>query len=190
MNFDDEYTRLLINLLPPGPAWEGDHPLIEGLAPSLARVHQRASKLMTEIDPGATVELIDRYEALCGLPDECTLDGVQTIMQRQKRLAAKVNGYGGINESFYRRQLDALGYPEVTITQYQNAETNPRPDLATDDDYRFLWAVNIPASANIDVMTCISSCNDSLRTWGDTVIECVIDKLAPSHSEVIFTYSD
>lgn len=189
MNLEQEYTRLLLNLLPRGPAWEDDNPLIEGLAPSLSRFHTRTEQLMREIDPAAAVELLDRYEALCGLPDECTLDDTQTLSQRQKRLAAKVNGYGGINEAFYRRQLDTLGYQSVTITQYQNEATNPRPDIATEDDYRFLWQVNIPADANIDVMTCGSSCSDSLRTWGDTVIECVMNKLAPSHTEVVFAYS-
>ncbi|EPM5300283.1 putative phage tail protein [Cronobacter sakazakii] len=118
MAVEDEYTRLLKRLLPPGPAWEGNNPLLEGLAPSLARVHAQSSALMREIDPGAAVQLLDRYEALCGLPDECTIEETQTLSQRQRRLAAKVNGYGGINEAFYRRQLDALGYCPKTIKLY------------------------------------------------------------------------
>lgn len=190
MALEDDYTLLLKRLLPPGPAWEPEDPLLEGLAPSLARVHEQASELMTEINPASAVHLLDRYEALCGLPDECTLEETQTLSQRQKRLAAKVNGFGGINEAFYRRQLDQLGYPSVTITQYQNEDENPRPDIATDDDYRYLWQVNIPSNANVNVMTCVSNCVDSLRTWGDTVVECVIDKLAPSHTEVLFSYSE
>lgn len=188
MTLDEEYTRLLMNLLPPGPAWEGDNALLKGLAPSLSRIHNRASDLIREIDPGSSYELLSRYEELCGLPDECALDDVETIPQRQRRLAAKVNGFGGINESFYLRQLDALDYPEVTITQFQNEAENPRPVLWSDDEYRFCWQVNIPAEASVDWMTCDSACNASLRTWGDTVIECVIDKLAPSHTQVIFSY--
>ena len=50
MAMQDEYEQLLYRLLPPGPAWEGENPLIEGLAPSLTRVHQRADALMKEID--------------------------------------------------------------------------------------------------------------------------------------------
>ncbi len=57
------------------PAWEGENPLIEGLAPSLIRVHQRADALMKEIDPAQTTELIDRYETVYGLPDSCTRMG-------------------------------------------------------------------------------------------------------------------
>ena len=189
---NDEYSRLLRALLPPGPAWEDDNPLIEGLAPSLGRVHQRAADLMAEISPGETVELIDRYEKLCGLPDECIPDGVQTLTQRQRRLAAKVNGYGGINEAFYLKQLSDLGYSSVTITQFQNepADSENLPEESTADDYRYFWKVNIPTDATIDVMTCSDRCNDFLRTWGDTVAECVIDKLAPSHTVVLFAYGD
>ncbi len=75
MAMQDEYEQLLYRLLPPGPAWEGEIPLIEGLAPSLTRVHQRADALMKEIDPAQTTELIDRYETVYGLPDSCTLTG-------------------------------------------------------------------------------------------------------------------
>lgn len=192
MALDDEYTRLLRNLLPPGPAWEDDNAVIEGLAPSFARVHQRASDLMREISPGETVELIDRYEKLCGLPDECIPAGVQTLTQRQRRLAAKVNGFGGINEAFYLRQLADLGYTTITITQFQNepADAENLPEESTADDYRYFWQVNIPAGATIDTMTCSDRCNAFLRTWGDTVAECVIDKLAPSHTVVLFAYGE
>lgn len=186
MALQDEYTRLLMHLLPSGPAWEGDNPLLEGLAPSLARLHSRTEDLTTEIDPGSTVELIDRYEALCGLPDACAPDGVQTLVQRQRRLDAKVNGYGGINEAFYRRQLDALGYTTTTITQYQNDDKSPNAEWG--DYWRYYWQVNIPEDANVKRMTCRSKCNEALRTWGDTIVECVIDKLCPSHTKVVFAY--
>ncbi len=58
---------------------DGENPLIEGLAPSLNRVHQSADELMAEIDPARTTELIDRYEQLYGLPDSCAPEGVQTF---------------------------------------------------------------------------------------------------------------
>lgn len=68
---NDDYIRLLSALLPPGPAWSASDPAIAGAAPSLTRVHQRADALMRELDPRTTTELINRWERLCGLPDEC-----------------------------------------------------------------------------------------------------------------------
>lgn len=102
---NDDYIRLLSALLPPGPAWSASDPAIAGAAPSLTRVHQRADALMRELDPRTTTELINRWERLCGLPDECIPAGTQTLRQRQQRLDAKVNLAGGINEDFYLAQL-------------------------------------------------------------------------------------
>ncbi|KJT31822.1 phage pro-head protease [Salmonella enterica subsp. enterica serovar Heidelberg str. 622737-11] len=38
--------------------------------------------------------------------------------------------------------------------------------------------------------TCTSTCDSAIRTWGDTVAECVIDKLCPSHTVVVFAYPE
>lgn len=188
MSLEDEYTQLLHSLLPAGPAWSNNDPLLEGLAPSLTRVHQRGDALMAELDPSKTTELIDRYEGLCGLPDSCAPPGVQTLRQRQQRLDAKINVPGGINEQFYRNQLDALGYYSATIEQFQNLDATPDPEWG--EFWRYYWRVNIPANANISWQTCMSSCNSAIRTWGDTVAECVIEKLAPSHTVVVFAYPE
>lgn len=188
MASEDDYTRLLHQLLPPGPAWEGDNPLLEGLSPSLTRVQLRADALMKEIDPAQTTELIGRYETLYGLPDSCAPDGVQTLRQRQQRLDAKANVTGGINEQFYREQLDALGYDTATIEQFQNLSSSPDPEWG--EYWRYYWRVNIPADANVSWQTCTSACNSAIRTWGDTVAECVIEKLSPSHSVVVFAYPE
>lgn len=188
MATQDEYTRLLHHLTPRGPAWEGETPLLDGLAPSLFRVHQRSDALMCEVDPGKTVELINRYERIYGLPDSCAPDGVQTLRQRQQRLDAKANVTGGINEQFYRDQLDALGYTTTTIEQFQNLDATPDPEWG--DNWRYYWRVNIPADANINWQTCDSACDSAIRTWGDTIAECVIEKLAPSHTVVVFAYQE
>jgi uncharacterized protein YmfQ (DUF2313 family) len=188
MSLEDDYTRLLYHLLPQGPAWEGGNALLDGLAPSLAAAHQRGDDLMREANPAQTVELINRYERLCGLPDSCAPDGAQTLLQRQQRLDAKINIAGGINEQFYRNQLDALGYTTTTIEQFQNLDISPNPEWG--DKWRYYWRVNIPSDATVEWQTCSSACNSAIRTWGDTVVECVIDKLCPSHTVVVFAYPE
>lgn len=185
-NLSEEYTRLLQSLLPQGPAWDEEYPLVKGLAPSLARVHQHADNLMTEINPAQSVELIDRYEKLCGLPDKCLAARKQTLEERQQVLDAKVNTVGGINEAFFAKQLEILGYPSATIEQFQHLDSTPDP--AWGDKWRYYWRVNIPAEANTRWMTCISDCTSPIRTWGDGAVECVIERLCPSHTNVIFAY--
>ncbi|HDD9959060.1 TPA: DUF2313 domain-containing protein [Escherichia coli] len=175
------------------PAWSVSDPAIAGAAPSLTRVHQRADALMRELDPRTTTELINRWERLCGLPDECIPAGTQTLRQRQQRLDAKVNLAGGINEDFYLAQLAALGRPDATITRYDKSTftcSSACTDAVNAPEWRYYWQVNMPAATNTTWMTCGDPCDSALRIWGDTVVECVLNKLCPSHTYVIFKYPE
>lgn len=193
MDLTEQYRQMLGALLPRGPAWDPDDLLLTGLAPSLARVHTRGDDLMDETDPRLVTELIERYETVSGLPDSCTPSGAQTLSERRQRLDAKINLIGGINEDFYLAQLRALGYPDATITRYQKSQFTCN-SLCTDalysNEWRYYWQVNISESAQIVSMSCVDTCTSSVRSWGDTVAECVISKLAPSHTYVIFRYTE
>ena len=188
-----QYRQMLGALLPRGPAWDADDLLLSGFAPSLAAVHGRGDALMLEIDPRSVTELIGRYEEISGLPDSCAPAGVQTLQQRRQRLDAKLNLPGGINEAFYLEQLGALGYTGVTITRYNKSQFTCLSDCTDSlysDDWRYYWQVNMPVATHIKPMTAISNCTDSIRAWGDTIAECVLNKLAPSHTYVIFKYPE
>lgn len=191
MDLTDKYAQLLANLLPPGPAWSKDDPLLQGCAPALGRIEQRADDLLLEIDPSSVSELIDRYETISGLPDLCTPSATQSLTERRQRLAAKINVEGGLNAAFYLGQLEQLGYENASIGRYECPEftcESSCTDSLYDASWRYLWTVYIPASADVSEMTCNDACNSSLRAWGDRVAECVINKLAPSHSIVNFVY--
>lgn len=193
MDLTEQYRQMLEALLPRGPAWDADDLLLTGFAPSLAAVHSRSDALMLETDPRSVTELIDRYEQISGLPDSCAPPGVQTLQQRRQRLDAKLNLPGDINETFYLSQLRALGYNDVTITRYNKSQFTCLSDCTDSlysDEWRYYWQVNMPVTTQISPMTAISNCTDSLRTWGDTVAECVLEKLAPSHTYVIFRYPE
>jgi len=193
MDMTAQYRQMLGALLPRGPAWDADDLLLSGFAPSLAAVHGRGDALMLEIDPRSVTELIGRYEEISGLPDSCAPAGVQTLQQRRQRLDAKLNLPGGINEAFYLEQLGALGYTGVTITRYNKSQFTCLSDCTDSlysDDWRYYWQVNMPVATHIKPMTAISNCTDSIRAWGDTIAECVLNKLAPSHTYVIFKYPE
>lgn len=189
----DDYISLLSALLPPGPAWSADDVAIQGAAPSLTRAHQRADELMVELDPRTTYELINRWERISGLPDECIPAGTQTLRQRQQRLDAKVNLSGGINEAFYLAQLAALGKPGATITRYDKGTfkcSSSCTDRVYSPEWRYYWQVNMPSATDANAMTCIDPCTSPIRHWGDTVAECVLSKLCPSHTYVTFKYPE
>lgn len=188
----EDYAVQLRQLLPYGPAWDGDHPLLQGGAAQLARIDAQAEALSTEeTNPLSTTWLLPRYEKLCGLPDSCTLGGSQTIADRQGSLDAKMNAVGGINEAFYLRQLAALGYPDATITRYHNkifTAGSRAGEALNSHEWRYVWEVNLPAVGKVRHFAPGSAAGDALRTWGDAEVQCVISKLAPSHTHVTFRY--
>ncbi|MGT0323379.1 YmfQ family protein, partial [Shigella flexneri] len=113
--------------------------------------------------------------------------------QRQQRLDAKVNLAGGINEDFYLAQLAALGRPDATITRYDKSTftcSSACTDAVNAPEWRYYWQVNMPVATNTTWMTCGDPCDSALRIWGDTVVECVLNKLCPSHTYVIFKYPE
>lgn len=171
-----DYFRQLENLLPRGPAWSENDPLMAGLAPAFAAVHQRANDLVRESNPAQTTELIDRWEYCLALPDSCSVPGTDTIPQRQQRLAVKFNLTGAITKQFYLDVLHEMGYADATITTF------------TDEARAYTWQVNMGTDTVITEMTCLGSCTDALRTWGETTAECVLDKLCASHTILLFSY--
>lgn len=72
----DQYARQLDALLPRGRAWSRDPDLLMrsltlGLADEFARVDARADKLISEILPNTTLEMLQDWERVAGLPDTC-----------------------------------------------------------------------------------------------------------------------
>ncbi|MGL5344867.1 MAG: YmfQ family protein [Plesiomonas sp.] len=189
-----QYQVLIKKLLPLGPAWDDVSPLIDGAADHLSSAHNQIESLaLEETDPRLTQELLPRYENICGLPDGCSIQDLQTIQERQQRLDAKINSAGGIHEQFYLSQLAALGYPDATITRYHNRvfRVGSRAgDHLYNADWRFVWEVNLPSASKIRPFSVGSVCGNSLRVWGDTAAQCVIEKLAPSHTIVLFKYPE
>jgi hypothetical protein len=83
------YTRMMINLLPPGKVWRlisgasTLYALLDGLALSLTRLDRRARDLLVESHPPTAFELLPEYEA------ELDLDEAATTAERRARIEAR-----------------------------------------------------------------------------------------------------
>lgn len=187
------YLAQLQALLPQGAAWPRDADatltqLLAALAEELARVDLRADDLLNEADPRTTYELLADWERVAGLPDPCTPADASTE-ERRLSLVQRLTMLGGASAAYFIALAAALGYPGATVTEFRpftcvsncNDFLNPAPA------WTHLWQLNLPAS-RITPMTCASPCNASLRTWGDSTLECVVNRLKPAHTDVIFTY--
>ncbi len=172
------YFAQLKALLPRGPLWrltrggtfEG---LLRAIADGLFRVRRRALDLQAEADPRTTYELLPEWEASCGLPDGCLPNG-GTLTERRNAVVARINTVGGVDAAYFVGLAAQLGF-EVTVV-----DTGPnviRMDVP--DTISVSWATAGGAVAG-----------DPIRSWGNSQLECLINRYKPAHIEVQFAYGE
>lgn len=190
-----DYLRQLQVLLPPGPAWPRSDDalltrLLAALAAELARVDGRAQRVVEEADPRTVAELFVAWERVAGLPDACALafGGEQTLAQRRAALIGRLITLGGQSPAYFIGLAAALGYA-ITITEFRVHTVNDDVEYPLiDDSWTFAWQVNAALSTLTEI-TVESTVEDPIAAWGNSLLECVINRLKPAHTTVLFSYT-
>jgi len=190
----EDYVRLLKSLLPRGKLWEGSEQsnfrkLLEGMAIEFARLHDRSLELIKEVDPRTTVELINEWETLTGLPDPC-VNLTQTLQQRRLAAVEKLTRLASLSPRYYIEVARALGY-EVSITEFKpfRVGVSKMGESVNGLDWQFTWRINAPA-VTVRVFTIgQSGMGEPLRLWGNEILECAIERIKPAHTFVVFGFS-
>lgn len=193
----EDYGRLQLQLLPPGSAWTRDPAsnlakLFNALGASLARAHRRANDLYAETDAGNAFETLGRWEAALGLPDSCSVQGSQTVQERVSAVLAKLFNQGGLSRADFLALAEVMGYPSATITEFR-ARRHGRcrmGELYGGEDWENAWQLNLPTSLVIERRHGRSAMGEPYRVWGDSQLECVMQKRKPAGSILTFTYGD
>jgi len=187
------YLILLLSLLPTGFAWAKEYGsflyrLMDGISQEFARVDARGMQLIEEADPRTTTELLADWERVFGLPDECSQDGM-SIEQRREAIVRKFTMQGSLSRAFFIAQAAALGYV-ITITEFRpfRAGRSSAGDSLTNGPWRFTWQVNSAENTIRTFQAGLASAGDPLRSWGNETLECVIEKIAPAETVVLFAY--
>ncbi|MEZ2293104.1 YmfQ family protein [Variovorax sp. RCC_210] len=189
----DDYTNQLEQLLPQGPAWprDSDSPHARAFPPagaSMATVHARLNQLIEEADARTTSELLVDFERVVGLPDPC-LDPPTSTAERRRRVVQRLTYQGGQSVAFFVGLLAALGYPGATVKEYRPFRAFSKCNASLNQGgWRYGWTVNVPASVNVKVMTCVARCNDPLASWGNPGLECLLAAHKPAHTRLFVGY--
>ncbi len=187
-----QYRQLLINLLPLGRLWQpAEQPvfsdLLESSAQELCRVDERVTQMLeVEIDPRTALEALDQWEAILGLPDECS-PLIQTVDERRQQATQKLTNIGGLSETFYEFIAAQLGFPDVTVNNFVNfiaGRARAGDPLTNYFDSHFV-AGSTAGTALTDIGW-LYYFNVDIPTPSDT-IECTMRKLKPAHGAIFFT---
>jgi len=187
-----EYQDQLRALLPQGAAWPRAADsvlasLLLGWSEELARIDGRAWDLLEEIDPRTTTELIAEWERICGLPDPCS-GLAPTLQGRRDAVLAKLTGRGGQSRAFYIALAAAFGFA-ITIEEFDLFTVGDTVGMSlTGDPWRFAWLVRAPEVTVREFAVGQSTAGEPLRSGGNHLLECVLTRLKPAHTHVIFAY--
>jgi uncharacterized protein YmfQ (DUF2313 family) len=185
-----EYYQALQALLPPGKAFPRDQQgdmqaTLMAFADELARVDARLDNLIDEADPRTTLEMSSEWEAILDLSEFASM--LNTIQDLRLALTSKLTEVGGQSRSYFIGLAASLGYT-ITITEFRPYTCEiPIDQGIYDETVKFVWQVNSPETT-IRESTCQAPCADSLRSWGNEVLERAISRRKPAHTAVIFSY--
>ncbi len=188
-----DYQVAFKNILPSGDAWPDDinavtNLTLAGLQPVYERTTARANDLLREVVPSSTLELLPEWEATYGLPDPCA--GLSpTIEARRAQVVARAGATGGQDIPYLIRFAANLGYP-ITITQFTPSRFPFRLGQPFGGEaWAHAWQVNA-LTFTIERFTLgTSSLGEPFASWGNSVLQCEMQRIAPAHTIVNFFYS-
>lgn len=189
-----DYARALTNLLPPGRAWNRDTDSVQAravacYAPTFRRNSDSAANLIADAFPASTVHLLPEWESTLGLPDPCA--GIApTLQARRAQVKARFANAGGQSVNDFVTYAAGLGYA-ITVRQFTpfrvgaNACGQPLGGL----DWLYTWAVETQANTITNFRTGSARLGEPLASWGNAVLECELQAIAPAHTILQFHYT-
>lgn len=193
----ENYKQLLKSLLPKGKAWNNDEgtvldQLLHAKGDELSRIDNRIVDLLKERDTRLTLELLVDHEYDLGLPDECTEIGI-TIQERRNVAHAKFIELGGLNRQYYIDLMDYLGWGSIDIEEFTPfwSGLGASGDACGDQKNIFYWKVNIASDPDNWFWFRASSSvagNRLLRAAGVQGMQCILNRIKPAHTRLIFGY--
>jgi uncharacterized protein YmfQ (DUF2313 family) len=202
------YKSLIRKLFPKGEAWriEPGTPfakLADALAQEPARIEKRLENFLNEMDPRTTSEMLDNWERLLNIPDECTpADASTVISDRRLRIMQKLTTGGGQNGAFYLLLAQQLGYDsslfsvnsfndfKVGFSAVGEALTNATDSDGEETGWPHTFRVEAPAEFVQRFRVGRSTVGQKLVLPENTTLECVMRKFAPAHSTVLFAFGE
>lgn len=191
-----EYKALLYSLMPQGKIWKRRKSsfvdrVFNVLSSEFELIDIRVQDLFRETDPNTTSELIPEWEKELGLPEK-NMPIADTQLERISRIVAKYLATGGLSKQFYIDLIAGLGFT-IEINEFAPFEADVSlvdDGLFNDDDWRFTWEVNIKEPVIFEFLADMGCAEEPIGIYKNDIVSSVIEKLKPSHTQVIFTFDE
>ena len=187
------HADLLFALMPPRSYDAGGPHVAASLTMEgreLDRVQADAAQAVGGLRPFTWQQWIEDYERVYGLPGPCAKAG-QLRQERFALLAVALQERGGISLAWLKRYAALAGY-EVDISEYRpfRAGHSRAGDALTNGDWIHAFLVVAGAGARRAFRAGQSVAGEALRTWGDSLLECIINWRKPAHTVALVAYRE
>jgi uncharacterized protein YmfQ (DUF2313 family) len=194
------YVGVIKKLLPRGWAWRSApgsvmDKLLSTFAAEAARIEGRAFDFLSEMNPNNAFEMLDNWERLLALPDECSPEEELTLAKRRLRVLQKLTTGGGQSKAFYIRIAQQLGY-DIGVFDVENYSafrvgiSRVGDPLTNTEEWAFAFQIKAPASSVRRFRVGQSVVGERLVLAENTTLECVIRRFAPAHTVPVFSYTE
>jgi len=198
----ESYAHALLSKLPIGEIWPRapDTTLVEtmtGLAGVVARWAERVGMfLITEAFPPHSYHMLPDWERVLGLPEPC-IPAAQTLEERRAAVSEKLSRRPGAqSRNYYIGIAERLGYQDITIREFQpfmfgvSRLGDPRWRIAP-PEMRYTWIVTVPGErlSWFRFGYGRSGQDPHLRIRRGEDLECVLRRMKPAHTQLIFSYT-
>lgn len=204
------YLEALLSLLPRGYAWSrvpGSRlgALLHASAEELARIDATARLLIDEINPLTTINGLEDWERVLGLPDACLPAGT-SLQERRSAVLAKLRDEGRQDIAYWYEVAESLGY-DVTIEEHwpficgvhecgdpsglteREAQEHREIGYLGTENIRYWWNVVVHGERLLLFRCGESLCPERLTDWREaTSLECVMQRDKLAHTVLSFDY--
>ncbi len=166
--------------------------MITPLAGALSDAEETAVAFGGEIDPATALYLLADYERVLG-PDPFGRDpGLLTVAERQQLAASRWRQQYGVRRADFIQMAADLGVT-ISIREYSPGECGRMqcgagPGCMTAET-PFEWIVTLPAPALQTGQCGVLQCGQPTSFFPVSAVQGVIERRAPAHTKVYFSYT-
>ena len=188
-----ELTDALLACLPP-VAYDRQATSVrremQAKASELAAAQQSMDAIVLEQMPDTAAQAFGDWERNYGLPDACIGGASATQVQRRNNLMARMRAKGNLSRAYMISIAADLGYPGCTITEWGGMTcADPCDSPVNGIEFIGAWLLNVPVSTAVIELACDQPCDQPLRSFGNTQLECSINRRKPAHTRAFFAYA-
>jgi len=162
-----------------------------GFGLGLADGESQTEKLFVEIHPREAEALLEDFERVLG-SDPCGRDKQeQSLSQRQRRAHQRWIATGGQSIPYFIEIARNLG-SEIEVEEFWSSVANGMVAGSSliPEGEQFVWLVKLKLINPDWFISGRGEAWDSLFTFENSDIECVLRRLNPAHTTLIFAYQE